>query len=194
MTVDGWPLSFSMVLAGPPIALSGLISSASPYGLAGLDLPGGRESDEFGIVGYGEAILAGMGDIEKKVSELAEPLADASDGEMVYRSEIGSDRLNAVQTRSARLREVHGFGGYLSIPISPHRRALYVTHLSLREEESLQTAAHAAGFLTLHDVVKGRVVWAEVPLRELADEIEADLELRPTPSPHISKSLVARPD
>ena len=130
-------------------------------------------------VDHGEAILGWMGEVEKKASELAEPLADASDGEMVYRSEIGSDRLNAVQTRSARLREVHGFGGYLSIPISPHRRALYVTHLSLREEESRQTAA---------------LLWSEVPLRELADEIGADLERRPTPSPHISRSLVARPD
>ena len=120
-----------------------------------------------------------MGDIEKKASELAKALANASDGEMVYRSEIGSDRLNAIQTRSARLREVHGFGGYLTIPISPHRRALYVTHLALREEESRQAAA---------------LLWAEVPLRELADEIEADLERRPTPSPHISRSLVARPD
>ncbi len=155
---------------------------------------GKRESEEFVIVGYGEAILAWMGDIEKKASELAKSLANASDREMVYRSEIGSDRLNAIQTRSARLRQTYGFGGYLTIPISPHRRALYVTHLSLREEESRQAAAHAAGFLTLHDVVKGRVLWSEVPLRELADEIEADLERRPTPSPHLSRSLAARPD
>ena len=135
-----------------------------------------------------------MGDIESKASGLAKSLADASAGEMVYRSEIGSERLNAVQTRSARLREIHGFGGYLTIPISPHRRALYVTHLALREEESRGTAAHAAGLLTMHDVVKGKMLWTEVPLRELADEIEADLEQRPTPSPHISRSLVARPD